>query len=127
MNLLNNQDLLILAALIKSCEIIVSDGVLVRLRCIAKVAICNNQQINLTTSLDKHSSTSITYIFSNFLNCIVNMNVPNDPPLLYLYSRRCTLLIGCLFCGSWKRKFLLQVHTRRILVGCRYHDYCWIW
>lgn len=43
------------------------------------------------------------------------------------YFRRCTLLIGCLFCGSWKRKFLLQIHTRCFLVGCRYHDYCWIW
>lgn len=33
------------------------------------------------------------------------------------HFRRCTLFIGCLFCGSWKRKFLLQIDTRCFLVG----------
>lgn len=41
-----------------------------------------------------------------------------------IFRRRCTLLIGGLFRGSWKRKFLLQVNTRCILVGRRYNDHC---
>lgn len=46
---------------------------------------------------------------------------------LCAHFRRCTLLIGCLFCGSWKRKFLLQIDTRCFLVGCGYDDYGRLW
>ena len=38
-----------------------------------------------------------------------------------LASRRCSLLVSRLFCGSWKRKFFLQVHTGRLLVGRCYN------
>lgn len=47
-------------------------------------------------------------------------------PCVRYNSRRCALLVGRLFRGSWKRKFLLQVHTRRILVGRGHHDHRWI-
>lgn len=38
-----------------------------------------------------------------------------------LASRRCSLLVSRLFCGSWKRKFFLQVHTGCFLVGGCYY------
>lgn len=101
----------------------------------------DNSKINVQAN-----NTHISFLFLFFLNSkqinekkrqyiiIKNKNNTYRPTkqMFSIYKnlqffRRCTLLIGGLFCGSWKRKFLLQVHTRCILVGCRYHDNRWIW
>lgn len=94
-----------------------------------KLALESSKSEDISVSVDDDGSSRgmQNFLVGQLIDRLSNGRFPFFLSFSPMLSRRCALLIGCLFCGSRKRKFILQVHTRCILVGCGYHDYCGIW